>query len=76
MCNLDPKRKQDLNCDFRGAKPSTVSGRILTAGAVNRGNTFASPDAVKPAAFEGAAFQGGTLRISLPAKSVVMLEVR
>jgi alpha-N-arabinofuranosidase len=71
LCNLDPGREILLPCEIRGAAPERIRGRILTADAINRGNTFDRPDAVKPAAFDGARFQNGTLRISLPAKAVV-----
>jgi alpha-N-arabinofuranosidase len=50
-----------------------VAGRILTAPAIDAHNTFAAPDAVKPVAFSGATLKGDTLRITLPAKSVVVL---
>jgi alpha-N-arabinofuranosidase len=76
LCNLDPGRALDLVCELRGAKPARAAGRILTAGAVNRCNTFDAPDSVKPAPFDGAAIRDGVLRIALPAKSVVMLEIQ
>jgi len=58
-----------------GVKPTAVTGRILTADAMDAHNTFASPDAVKPAAFTGAKLAGGQLTVTLPAKSVVVLEL-
>ena len=39
-------------------------------------NDFDAPDTVTPRAFEGAALAGGVLSVTLPAKSVVMLELR
>ncbi len=39
-------------------------------------NDFAAPDVVKPATFAGAQLAGGTLSVSIPAKSVVMLRVQ
>jgi len=38
-------------------------------------NTFANPEVVKPAAFTGATLSGGKLNVTLPAKSVVILEI-
>jgi alpha-N-arabinofuranosidase len=49
---------------------------VLTAPAVDAHNTFAAPDAVKPAAFTGAKLQGGTLDLALPARSVVVLTLK
>jgi alpha-N-arabinofuranosidase len=76
LCNLDPGREITLPCEIRGAKPARISGRILTADAVNRSNTFDRPDAVKPTAFDGAEITGGRLRIVMPPKSVVMMEIQ
>jgi alpha-N-arabinofuranosidase len=53
-----------------------VTGRVLTASAINAHNTFDAPDAVKPIAFNGASVQGGNLVVTLPAKSVVVLELQ
>jgi alpha-N-arabinofuranosidase len=53
-----------------------VSGRILTAPAMNARNTFDQPDAVRPQPFRGARLTDGTLVIELPAKSIVAVELR
>jgi alpha-N-arabinofuranosidase len=53
-----------------------VSGQILTAPKITSRNTFDRPDAVKPAAFDGARMQGDQLKVALPAKSIVMLQLR
>jgi alpha-N-arabinofuranosidase len=53
-----------------------VSGRILTATAMNAHNTFDDPAGVRPGPFRGARLIGGRLVIDLPAKSVVALELR
>jgi alpha-N-arabinofuranosidase len=39
-------------------------------------NTFEKTDAVKPSRFDGAKIDGGSLSIDLPAKSVVVLELK
>ena len=59
-----------------GVSAAGVSGRILTAPAINSHNTFDNPEAVEPAPFTGARIQGGKLVVTLPAKSVVVLELR
>jgi len=59
-----------------GAKPGQVSGTILTADTMDAHNTFEAPDAVHPAAFDGAKIVGGRLTLTLPAKSVVVLDVK
>jgi alpha-L-arabinofuranosidase len=75
LCNLDPGRAMSIACELRGAGPSRVTGRLLTADAVNAHNTFDQPEAVKPVAFDGATLAGGSLQVGLPAKSVAVLEV-
>jgi alpha-N-arabinofuranosidase len=39
-------------------------------------NTIAAPDTVKPVPFEGLRLAAGTLTLTLPAKSVVVVELR
>jgi alpha-N-arabinofuranosidase len=39
-------------------------------------NSFDAPDVVKPAPFTGASVQGDKLVVTLPAKSVVVLELQ
>ena len=75
MCNLDPNGEAELTCLIRGAELSAVTGRVLTAGAINAHNTFDQPEVVRPVPFEGARLDGPivdghTLSAQLPAKSV------
>lgn len=76
LSNLDPNQSNTVTIKLDGVSASAVSGRILTASAMNAHNTFAAPEAIKPAAFTGAAVQGGQLVVTLPAKSVVVLELQ
>jgi len=39
-------------------------------------NTFDAPAQVAPQPFQGASLSGGTLSVQIPAKSVVMLDLR
>ncbi|MBE0595316.1 MAG: alpha-N-arabinofuranosidase, partial [Gemmatimonadales bacterium] len=76
LVNLDPDGARTVAADVRGTSVSAVTGRILTAAAMNAHNTFEDPDALRPVAYRGARFAGGRLTIELPAKSVVALELR
>ena len=49
---------------------------MLTAQAMNATNTFERPDAGRPATFTDFKTQGGVISLSLPPKSVVVLELR
>ena len=75
LANADPNRPVTLSFALRGVGAQAVSGRILTAAAMTAHNTFDAPDAVHPVAFEGARLAGDTLSVTLPAKSVVMLDL-
>jgi alpha-N-arabinofuranosidase len=76
LCNLQPGRAMRLACELRGMKPASATGRVLTAETINAHNTGDHPEAVKPATFEGVTLTGNTLRLDLPAKSVVVLEIQ
>jgi alpha-N-arabinofuranosidase len=76
LSNLDPVRAHDVTVDVRGASVGSATGRILTGPAMNSHNTFEDPDAVKPAPFSGARVANGQLSVSLPAHSVIVLELR
>jgi len=65
-----------VTINMNGVNASSVTGRVLTASAINSHNTFDAPEVVRPAAFNGATVQGGQLSVTLPAKSVVVLELR
>jgi alpha-N-arabinofuranosidase len=43
---------------------------------MNAHNTFDAPETVKPAAFTGAQVNGGTLTVTLPPMSVVVLDLQ
>jgi alpha-N-arabinofuranosidase len=76
LVNLDPAAPRAVAADVRGAAVSAVTGRIVTASAMNAHNTFADPDAVRPGPFRGARLVGGKVVIDLPAKAIVALELR
>ena len=76
LVNTHPRDAATLTVTLDGIAPSLVTGRVLTAPAMNAHNTFEAPDAVIPTAFSGARLSGNTLEVRLPAKSVVILELR
>jgi len=75
LVNTLPARDEVITCDVKGLNPKTVTGRILTAAAIDSHNTFAAPEVVKPQVFKGARVIDGKLQIQLPARSVVVLEL-
>jgi alpha-N-arabinofuranosidase len=75
LCNLDPQHAAEVACELQGAKAAQVSGHILTAPEMNAHNTFEQPETLKTAAFAGARIAAGGFAATLPAKSVVVLEL-
>ena len=68
-------KAQTVTLTFDSLKPGSVSGEILTAAAIDTYNEFGKAPAVAPAAFQGAKISGKTVKLTLPAASVVVLEI-
>lgn len=75
LTNADPDTSNTVTVGLDGVKASSVSGRVLSAKAIDAHNDFGSPDVVKPATFNGAKLRNGTLSVDVPAKSVVVIKL-
>ena len=76
IVNLDPNRAAQVSMKVAGAAARNITGRLLAAPAINTVNTFDKPDAIKPTPFTGTQVQGNQITLSLPSKSVVVLEIQ
>jgi alpha-N-arabinofuranosidase len=76
IVNLDPNRAAQVSIKLMGASLKNITGRVLTAPAMNSINTFDKPETVKPVPFTGFKAQGDQITLSLPSKSVVVLEIQ
>ncbi len=76
LVNTDPDHSVELKTSVGGIKPVSATGRVLTAPAIQSRNTFDQPATVKPVTFTGLSLSSGVLKIVLPPKSVVMVDVR
>ncbi|MFZ0471322.1 MAG: alpha-L-arabinofuranosidase C-terminal domain-containing protein, partial [Bacteroidales bacterium] len=76
VVNIDPAKEVKLLIDLRGGDYSDVTGRILTAPELNTHNTFEKPDEVKPAAFSKVKIKKNIVSLDIPAKSIIVLEVK
>ena len=74
LVNVDPNHAITVTAKIAGVALTSAPGRVLTAPAINSHNTFEQPAVVKPASFTGAGIEAGSLKIVMPAKSVVMLD--
>jgi alpha-N-arabinofuranosidase len=76
IVNLDPNRPAEITTSVAGATVKSVSGEVLTAPMMTALNSFDNPNAIKPAAFNDYKLQDSQLTLSIPPKSVVVLELR
>jgi alpha-N-arabinofuranosidase len=53
-----------------------ISGEVLTASTMNAMNTFDHPNAIRPVPFSNYRIQDAQVNLTIPPKSVVMLELQ
>ena len=75
LCNLNPNEAAEVACDVVGVKVNGLSGRVLIAPTMQAHNTFDQPSAVKPASFNAFKVTDRGFSVTLPARSVVVLEL-
>jgi len=75
LCNLNPNEPAEVTCELQGVRATKLSGRILTAPEMNAHNTFDQPDNVKPTRFNAFKVTDNGFVTTLPARSIVVLEV-
>jgi alpha-L-arabinofuranosidase len=77
LVNVDPNHAVTVSAKLDGVSAgSVVAARVLTAAAANAHNTFEQPAEVKPTPFAGAVMDAGSLKLVLPPKSIVMVDLR
>ena len=75
LVNIDPNKSQTVDTELRDFTAKKVSGKVLTSSKINDYNTFDKPNTVSVNDFRDVQLSGGKLNITLPAKSIVMLEI-
>jgi alpha-L-arabinofuranosidase len=76
LCNPHPDRALPTTCYLDAMRAKAVTATILTAPTINAYNSFAEPDAVKPAGFSDVKLtDDSTVELVLPAKAIVVLEI-
>ena len=76
LANPSLDKAQTLEVSFDSLNPKIISGEILKAAKINAYNDFGKAAAVAPAAFKDFKKTGKTLKVTLPAASVVVLEIK
>jgi alpha-N-arabinofuranosidase len=75
LINSNPNQPADVSVSIPATK-GRVSGQLLTGAKMDSRNEFAQPEQVHPVPFTGVRWSGATLNVSLPAKSVVVLQLK
>jgi alpha-N-arabinofuranosidase len=76
ITNVSLDKDQTIDFKIDGFNAKSVSGRILTAKNVSDYNNFDNPDNVKPTAYKGAEMKKGVVTVKVPAKSIVVLNIK
>jgi alpha-N-arabinofuranosidase len=75
LANISLDLNQEIDI-YLGQKFKNVSAKILTSKNINDHNTFDNPETVKPADFKDFKISGDILKIKMPAKSIIALEIK
>ncbi len=75
LANVDLEKECDVEIPLGTFDMNKVSGEILTSKNINDYNDFGKGEVVKLAPFSNAKISKGTLRVTLPAKSIVTLSL-
>ena len=76
MSNVDADNAQEVTINLSGTKAKKAVGEILTSTNLTAYNSFENPDNVKPVPFKEVKINKDILKIKLPAKSIVTIELQ
>jgi len=76
LVNLDANKNISLSANLEGLSRKSVTGQVLTSGMLTDVNSFSNPVKIKSTEFKGAKKSGNKLSVNLPARSVVVLELK
>ncbi|HET7604945.1 MAG TPA: alpha-L-arabinofuranosidase C-terminal domain-containing protein, partial [Sphingomicrobium sp.] len=76
LVNVDPDESAAVDLSITGVHGRRISGQLLTAPAMDSRNRFGAAEEVRPVPFGGARWSGDKLRVSMPARSVVVLTLK
>jgi alpha-L-arabinofuranosidase len=61
--------------ELKGKSSAKVTAQLLSSEQMDSHNSFENPEEVYPVAFDGVRFKKGILQLTIPARSVVVLEL-
>ncbi|MBN2425827.1 MAG: alpha-N-arabinofuranosidase [Calditrichaceae bacterium] len=75
LTNIDNHNDQKVEIALKGFAAKKISGRILTSKNIQDHNNFDNPEKIAPKAFDDASLSGDKIHLTIPANSVVVLEL-
>jgi alpha-N-arabinofuranosidase len=75
LVNIDPGKAIDMEIELKGKSSAKVTGQLLSAENMDSHNSFDNPGEVAPINFEDTHFKQGKLQLTIPARSVVVLQL-
>ena len=75
LANLDPNKENQIAIDLGAIIPASVTAEILTSKEMNDVNNFDTAQKVVPAKFDKIKTTGNKLQLTMPSKSVVVIEI-
>ena len=76
LANISLDKAQNIDVDIENAGIKNISGEILTSKNISDYNDFNNPDVVKPVPFKDVKVKRNTLKVKIPAKSIVVLNIK
>ncbi len=76
LTNIDYNKSHEIIINLRGNNFSKVTGQILAAEKISDHNTFELPNKISVKNFNEAKLENGNLKLTIPAYSVVVLNIK
>ena len=74
--NIDPNQSVEISCNLKDVKGKLASANIITAPKTDSYNIFDNPNQVVLKEFKSGSFKNGILKIKIPEKSVVTVQIK
>ena len=76
LANISIDKTQKVSITFEGTNAKTITGKILTCKNITDYNDFDHPDIIKPTTFNVSKTFKNVLKVEIPAKSIVVLNIK
>ncbi len=76
LCNIDPETSEEISLQLKNFDAKNITAQVLTSKNMNDLNSFDKPNVVEPAAFSDFKLADNNLKVNMPAKSIVVLNIK